>query len=287
MTSLIKRHLLVFLRDRWAVFFSLLAVIIIILLYALFLMEMLKMNLPEPLQGTDDADYLVNSWLFSGVLMVSTVTVPLGFLSVMINDKSERVSNDFFVAPVKRMTITLSYLIAAFIVTFVLALFNFLAGQIIIYLNVQEFLPLATFFKTLLVTALSVALFTTMLYALVSFIKSQNALGTFTSIVATLIGFANGMYVPIGVFDKTVQSILNALPFMQMTALYRKVYMEEALEKSFTGNEAALESYSAFNGVDIELFGSDLSAGILVMILVLWTVVFMALSAWRVKGFKT
>ncbi|MFW5914109.1 MAG: ABC transporter permease [Bacillota bacterium] len=287
MTALIKRHLLVFLRDRWALFFSFLSVIIIILLYALFLMEMLKMNLPGPIQGTNHADHLLYTWLFSGVLMVSTVTVPLGFLAVMIHDKSERVSNDFFVAPMKRLTITLSYLIAAFIVTLILAVLNLIAGQLIIYINVQERLAFETIIEILLVTVLSSALFTSMLYALVSFIQSQNAHGTLSSIIGTLIGFVCGMYVPIGVFGKTVQSILNAFPFMQISALYRKIYMEEALHKVFSGNTEALEAYKAFNGIDIELFSTDFTAGFLVMILVLWTVLFIALSAWRVKGFKT
>ncbi|MFW6298104.1 MAG: ABC transporter permease [Bacillota bacterium] len=287
MTTLIKRHLLVFLRDRWSVFFSFLSVIIILLLYALFLMEMLRANLPEDLIGSAEADYLIYSWLLSGVLMVSTVTVPLGFLAVMIRDKDEAVSNDFFVAPLKRLNITLSYLIAAFTVTFILAVLNLALGQLIIYVNVQELLPATAFFKTLLITALSSALFTAMLYAMVSFIRSQNAHGTLSSIIGTLIGFVCGMYVPIGVFGKTVRSLLNALPFMQISALYRKVYMDEALQKVFGENPDALESYNAFYGIDIDLFSSNLSETTLVVILILWTVLFTALSAWRVKGFKT
>ena len=287
MMTLIKRHLLVFLRDRWSAFFSFLSVIIIILLYALFLMEMLESNFPETIRDTDAADHLLYSWLMSGVLMVSTVTVPLGFLAVMINDKSEYISNDFFVAPLRRFLITLSYLIAALIVTLALALINLIAGQLIIFLNVGELLDFPALVKLLGVTALSSALFTSMLYVLVSVIRSQNAHGTLSSIVGTLIGFVCGIYVPIGVFGSTIQSVLNALPFMQMSALFRKVYMKEAMDTVFAGLPDTQASYEAFYGVDIELFSTNLSLGLLAVILVGWTLLFVGLSAWRVKSFRT
>ena len=127
MISLVKRHLLVFLRDKWSVFFSLLSVLIVILLYTLFLIKMHDTSLPEALQGTTEAQHLTYTWLFSGVLMVSTVTVPLGFLGTMIRDRTERISNDFYVTPLKRLSITLSYLIAAFIITVMLALVNLIS----------------------------------------------------------------------------------------------------------------------------------------------------------------
>ncbi len=287
MMTLVKRHLLVFLRDRWSVFFSFLSVIIIILLYALFLMEMLKGYFPEGMQGTDAANYVLYGWLLSGVLMVATVTVPLGFLGVMIHDRTEFISNDLFVAPIRRLTITLSYLIAAFVVSFILGIMNLLVGQLILYLNTSELLPLMAFVRILLVVALSSALFTSMLYVLVSMINSLNAHGTLSSIIGTLIGFVCGIYVPIGVFGNTIQTVLNALPFMQMSALYRKIYMDEALGQLFAGAADARASYESFYGIDIELFNTSLSATTLTLMLVGWTLLFVLVSAWRVKSFKT
>ena len=287
MITLVKRHLLVFFRDRWAVFFSFLSVIIIILLYLLFLMDMLESNFPESIRGTNDADHLLYSWLMSGVLMVSTVTVPLGFLAVMIHDKSVSISNDFFVAPIRRILITLSYIIAALIVTLVLAIVNLVIGQLIIFLNVGKLLDPVSFITLIGVTALSSALFTSMLYVVVSLIRSQNAHGTLSSIVGTLIGFVCGIYVPIGVFGSTIQSVLNTLPFMQMSALFRKIYMEDGMEAVFAGTPDMKASYAAFYGVDIELFSTNLSIGALTVMLLGWTLLFVALSAWRVKSFRS
>jgi len=286
MNSLVKRHLLVFLRDKWSVFFSLLSVIIVILLYTLFLIQMHESGLPEPMQGTTEAKHLTYTWLFSGVLMVSTVTVPLGFLGIMIRDRSERISNDFYVTPLKRLSITLSYLIAAFVITFTLGVFNLVVGQVIVYLNASAWLSPLALVKILGLTGLSSALFTSMLYTIVTFLKTQNAHGTMSSIVGTLVGFLAGLYVPIGAFGNAFQTFLSFTPFMQVSALFRTVYMEKAIGEVFTSN-AGQADYALFFGIDIELFERILTQGELTLIIAGWTLLFILLASFRVKSFRT
>lgn len=286
MKSLVKRHLLVFLRDKWSVFFSLLSVIIVILLYTLFLIQMHESGLPDAMQGTTEAKHLTYTWLFSGVLMVSTVTVPLGFLGIMIRDKTERISNDFYVTPLKRLAITLSYLIAAFVITVVLGVFNLVVGQLVVYLNASTWLSVLALIKILGLTALSSALFTAMLYTIVTFLRTQNAHGTMSSIIGTLVGFLAGLYVPIGAFGNAFQTVLSLTPFMQVSALFRTVYMEKAISEVFATG-ANQTDYALFFGIDIELFGSTLSAGQLTIIVVGWTLLFIVLASFRVKSFRT
>ncbi|MGM0436115.1 MAG: ABC transporter permease [Bacillota bacterium] len=286
MTSLVKRHLLVFVRDKWSVFFSLLSVIIVILLYTLFLIQMHESGLPDAMQGTTEAKHLTYTWLFSGVLMVSTVTVPLGFLGIMIRDKTEKISNDFYVTPLKRLAITLSYLIAAFVITVILGVFNLAVGQVIVYLNASEWLSALAFLKVLALTALSSALFTAMLYTAVSFLKTQNAHGTMSSIIGTLVGFLAGLYVPIGSFGESFQTFLSLTPFMQVSALFRTVYMEQAIGEVFQSS-ASQTDYALFFGIDLELFGATLSQATLTFIILGWTVLFILLASFRVKSFRT
>lgn len=286
MKSLVKRHLMVFLRDKWSVFFSLLSVLIVILLYTLFLIKMHDSSLPENLQGTTEAKHLTYTWLFSGVLMVSTVTVPLGFLGNMIRDKSLRISNDFYVTPLRRLSITLSYLIAAFVITLMLALLNLVIGQVIVYLNARAWLSVMAFVKIVGLTALSSALFTSMLYTAVSFLKTQNAHGTMSSIIGTLVGFLAGLYVPIGAFGSAFRTFLTLTPFMQASALFRKIYMNDAIDSVFPAG-ASQSEYTLFFGIDLELFSQQLSTFAITLILIGWTLLFMLLASFRVKSFRT
>jgi len=286
MKNLIKRHLMVFLRDRWSVFFSLLSVIIVLLLYLLFLIQVHESALPENMQGTTEAKHLTYTWLFSGVLMVSTVTVPLGFLGIMIRDKSLKISNDFYVAPLKRLSITLSYVIAAFIITFILGVFNLIIGQGVVYLNAEAWLSLMAVIKFLGLIALSSALFTLMLYTVVTFLSTQNAHGTMSSIIGTLVGFFAGVYVPIGTFGTSFRTFLTLTPFMQVSALFRTVYMEEAIDEVFT-TSLAENDYTVFFGIELELFSHTLSSLELTLIVLGWTFVFFLLASFRVKSFRT
>ncbi len=89
--SLTGRNLKLFFRDRASVFFSLLSVIIIFALYALFLgdiqVENLKNGSGQVLPG---AEWLVNAWIFAGILTISIVTVSLGAYGTMVDRCSWR-----------------------------------------------------------------------------------------------------------------------------------------------------------------------------------------------------
>ena len=76
--SLTGRNLKLFFRDRASVFFSLLSVIIIIGLYALFLGNIQVQELEDRVgRDVPGAAWLVNTWILAGILAVSTVTVSL------------------------------------------------------------------------------------------------------------------------------------------------------------------------------------------------------------------
>lgn len=73
---------------------------------------------------------------------------------------------------------------------------------------------------------------------------------------------------------------------MQSSALFRKVYMEDAINSVFpTG--ASQSDYALFFGIDLELFNQSLSTLSLTLILVAWTALFTLLASFRVKSFRT
>lgn len=286
MHALIKRHIKCYLRDRWAVFFSFLSVFIILMLFVFFLGSYFE-DIGQQ-AGIDDnlAAYIVYGWVFSGLLMVSSVTIPLGFLARMVEDKNSRALHDFQITPLKRYKIVLSYLIAAVIVTLMLNALNLVIGLGILFLNSGEIVPLFNLIQVIALMLLIATLFSGFFFFLLSFFKSENAHGTFSTLVGTLIGFLGGLYVPIGALSTTIQNIINALPFMQAAALLRQVYMAEALDLAFGTNEAARENYTSFYGVELTLFNQSLSTQVLLLILLVFTLLILMASIWRMRHLK-
>ena len=67
MTAFMKRNLKVFFRDKSSVFFSLLAVLIVLGLYVLFLGDQLVKSFEDKLE---DPKRLMDSWIMAGILAV-------------------------------------------------------------------------------------------------------------------------------------------------------------------------------------------------------------------------
>jgi len=73
---------------------------------------------------------------------------------------------------------------------------------------------------------------------------------------------------------------------MQVSALFRTVYMEEAIDEVFT-TSLAENDYTVFFGIELELFSHTLSSLELTLIVLGWTFVFFLLASFRVKSFRT
>ena len=77
--NLIGREIKIFLKDKASVFFSILAPIIILLLYFLFLGDMQVSSVEATLKGTGVSRDLIKSfidgWMLAGVVSVACITV--------------------------------------------------------------------------------------------------------------------------------------------------------------------------------------------------------------------
>jgi multidrug/hemolysin transport system permease protein len=113
---LIKRNILLFFRDKANVFFSLLAVLIIIALYALFLGGVMVEGLAElpglTAAAKDSLDVISAGLILSGMVAVTAVTSAQGALGVAVADKT-RAGKDFFTSPIKKEKTVLSYIIGS------------------------------------------------------------------------------------------------------------------------------------------------------------------------------
>ncbi|MBI9097623.1 MAG: ABC transporter permease [Spirochaetaceae bacterium] len=285
--QLVKRNVLLYLRDRASVFFSFLSVIIIVIMYALFLGNMQINNLGESLGNLEGIDWLVSSWIMAGILTVSTVTVPLGVLGTLIHDRESGRINDFYISPIERKILALSYLMSSWVVAFFMVLLNLVIGLFYVLLNGGVLFDVPTFIKILGLMVISIMAFSSLFFFISLFMKSQNAFSLLSTLVGTFIGFLGGIYIPIGSLGRNVQNIMNLLPSVHSVTLIRRVYMRAAIDNVFKG--APIEAYNEYAniyGLNLQIGHFTFSSFQMLLTLIVFGISFYLLSVAKLSKTK-
>lgn len=261
LTSLIKRNVKVFLRDKAAVFFSFLSVIILLGLYFLFLGQAYttgqrwsQINVSNNLKT-----FLSVSVIMGGVLVINTVSLSLGVMGTIVSDIETKRLEGFMVTPIERYKVILSYFMSSTLVTVILTWMMW--GLTILYvgfssgywysLNTIGMVILLLFFYTVISSSL-------MIY-LVTLIKSQNAFGALAGVLGTVIGFMSGIYIPLSQLGSPMDDIATLLPFTHMTILLKQVILKEPFAELPTSfSEAISVDYGTINnglfGLNVPMF---------------------------------
>jgi multidrug/hemolysin transport system permease protein len=276
MKIFLKRNLLLFFRDRTAVLFSLLAILIIIVLYAVFLGDVW---LDSDLESIEGAATLMDSWIIAGILAVASVTTTLGAFGVMVDDKVKKISKDFNASPIRRSSITGGYIGSAFLIGVIMSLVTFVIGDFYIAARGGEWLSPFACLQVFLIILLAVFANTAMVCFIVSLLKSYNAFTTVSTIIGTLIGFLTGIYLPIGVLPDAVQTVIKVFPPSHAASLFRQVFMEAPMQKSFTGIPVNyLQEFKENVGVVFQFGGNEVLPWLNILILVAAAAVFYGLA---------
>lgn len=285
--TLTGRNLKVYLRDRAAIFFSLLSMLICIALMLLFLEEVTIESITDILSqfpGRDaDADeenarLLVLAWTCAGILSINAVTVTLGAYSVMIKDRSSGKLNSICTAPVSRVIITSSYVLFAWIASVIICTLTLVITEI--YCVVSGMEPFSFGTHTKLVGMIMVNSFTyaAMMYLLALIAKTDGAWSGLGTVIGTLVGFLGGIYLPIGGLAEPIQNFLKCTPVIYGTAMFRNVMTGGILDRAFAGvPEAVTATYRETMGIDLTVFDTQVS--VLSQVLLLLAVGVLLLAA--------
>nr|WP_288712844.1 ABC transporter permease [uncultured Intestinibacter sp.] len=229
MISFVSRNLKVFFRDKTAVFFSLLAVLIVLGLYIFFLGDVWVDSFPN-IKGVKN---LMNCWIIAGLIGVTSVTANMGAFGTMIEDKSKNKIKDFYVSPIKKSKIVGGYIISSFIVGSMMSVVTLIISQIyLVYSGVYvlNFKELTEVFLIILMTSLSNS---AMILFIVSLFSSEKAFSTASTIIGTLIGFITGIYLPISMLPDSVQIIVKLFPTSHGISILRQIFMKKQMDISF------------------------------------------------------
>ncbi len=275
------RNLRVFFRDRAGVFFSLLSALILIALYALFLGSLQIDNLTEkfPHAASGDIHWFVDSWVFAGITMITTLTTALAALSVFVDDRASGRFSDFLVSPLRRHELILGYLLASFVVSLAMTTVVLAVGQLYLLLQGNAVMTPAQALTTLGYVCLSSLAFAALSSFVVTFLRSSGAFSALSTVVGTIIGFLAGAYIPVGTLPEGVVNVINALPFAQAAMLIRQPMTVQAVDAVAGGQEQAVDAVKTFYGISSAVGEIDVTSSMAVTVLGAVFVVFAALGA--------
>lgn len=247
--TLVKRNMMLFFKDKSAVFFSLMAVFVVLGLYVAFLGDMMIKPLEEMLG--DKARELSDVWIMAGTLGIVSLTTSLSVLGIIIEDKSKSIFNDFQITPIHNSQIALGYILSTFLITFIISLFTLGLAEIYIVAYGGQLMSIFTFFKVLLIMCLAIFCSTSVLYVFMSFFKSATSFSNVTTIIGTLSGFLMGIYVPMGALPGFLQTIIKFFPPSHGASLFRKIMMEDVINRVFVNVPAqAIADFRQQFGLD-------------------------------------
>ncbi len=242
---LTKRNCLVYVRDKSAVFFSLLSMLIVLGLMVIFLGAMNSRDLVrilaeyggerDSVMDEKNATYVIWLWTLAGILVVNAVTVTLTVLGTMVQDETRKRIMGFYVTPVKRIKLVFGYVLASWIVGTVMCLLTLAAGEVYFLIRGYEILSVSVNLKLLLMIMLNTFVFSALGYLLALFVHSESGWSGMLTVVGTLVGFVGGIYIPLAALSEKLQVVLKALPVLHGTAMMRKVCTQQAVAEIFEG----------------------------------------------------
>lgn len=281
---LVKRNILVFIRDYAAVFFSVLSMLIILLLMVVFLGKMNTDNVlwllseyggeRDTLQDEKNAQYLIQMWTLAGILAVNTVTISLTVMQTMVRDEVKGHLASFYVAPVKRIKIVFGYILASWAIGSGMSFLTLLIGEVYMVMQGYTFLGVGVMLKALGMIMLNAFVYSTIGYLLALFVHSESAWGGMLTVIGTLVGFLGGIYLPVSQLGENIVKILKCLPVLHGTAMMREVLTGDAIATTFDGlPELVPELFAKEIGITLWNGGTQITLGNQILVLVLYAII--------------
>jgi len=237
-TTLIKRNVKIFFKDKGTFFTALITAMILLVLYATFLNNVYRDSFLQVFQAvTPNAQVekellngLVGGLLLSSLLSVSTVTVSFCANLCIVQDKVTGARNDLDVSPIKPRSIALGYYLATAINGLIIGFAATALGLIYLaitgwYLSFVD--VLALFGDVMIMVAFGTALSSLVCYPL----TTQGQLSAVGTVVSAGYGFVCGAYMPISSFSSGIRNVMSFFPGTYGTSLLRNHALRGALDE--------------------------------------------------------
>lgn len=284
--TITARNLRLFFRDRAGVVFSLMGALIVFLLYALFLSDLQVRSIAASFPNADSSEVraFVDTWMFAGIIAMTSTTTSLGALSVFVEDVASGRFRDFMVSPIRRWQLVLGYLLATVVVALAMTTVVLVVSVAYLFLIDGVTISVLELALTMVWVVLSCVAFAALWAFVVSFLRSTGAFSALSTVVGTIVGFLAGAFIAIGLFPAGVRDIVNALPFAQSAMLMRQQFTSESLSALVGDQPEAIAQLSEFYGIIAVVGGSVVPVPLVVALLLVYALAFTALAAWRIRA---
>ena len=299
--TLTKRHLLLFFKNKMRVFYTLLVPIIILGVYVFFLRDLELSNIlgsidellkDSELNANDHnvikyIETIIDSWMLSGIISLSTLTVSLQTNNIFVEDKENGTNRDFISSPIKKSTLISSYFLSNFIVTFTICFLVLLISLLYLLINGEFFINFGDFCLIFLTLIEAVMLSSLSMIFICIFIKKEATLSSLIAIFATAAGFLIGAYVPVSFLPNVAQNVCAFFPGTYSTGILRNVFsnttfahFEDYLSNHFNSNDALMIIANIKNsvGYNIRFFDIYIEVNFQSIIAIIFIVIFAILN---------
>ena len=287
--ALMSRNRKLFFKDKGMLFSSMITPVILIVLYATFLAKVYKdaflSSLPSVVQVSDKLlNGTVAAQLAAALLSVSCVTVTFCVNLTMVQDYASGARKDFFVSPVKKSVIYLSYFLSTALNSL---LVNGLALALCLgyiykmgwYMSLPDLLWVI--FDEVVLVLFGCALSGIICYPL----KTQGQMSAVGTIVSAGYGFVCGAYMPISNFDSGLQKVLSYMPGTYGTSLlknhmlngiFEEMAKEQFPQEAVNAIRASLDCSPSFRG---NVVSTNQMIGIMVASAVIFGIIYLVLAS--------
>lgn len=274
-----KRCCLLYFRDRAAVFFSLMASLIVIMLYLLFLRDM---TVSANDDVTDMAN-LVDSWMLAGILGLVSVTCSAAALQTMVTDASDGRDSDFKVTPLGPYGLAAGYVLSTFVVGLIMSYIVLVISVVYMAATGCAMSVSGTLISAILVIPASLS-GSVIMFAVTTFIRSPGAFSGLYTVISVVIGFVTGIYVPFGSMPSVIGTVSVFVPATQMSSLFRKFLAGDAMDHSFEGSpESVMQDFRTDMGFDLFVGDAEFSVLVSLLYVLAVTAAFFLLAVWNVR----
>ena len=279
--AMTKRNLLIYFRNKSAVFFSILSALILLAIMVVFLGESSSEGLLDALnqygtgtaeENAKNASWLVQLWIMGGILGINSVTVSLTAIGAMVEDEERGRLRSFYVTPASRFYLSLGYILSAWVSGMVICLTTLAVGEGFFALKGHPVLGIVD-----LVSLVGVIALNTFVFSAIGYLAAWSGMLT---VAGTLVGFLGGTYIPVASMSEWLQNVVKLLPVIHGTALMRRFCMQSASKTVFAGMSDTVQTVF-FEQMGVTLKNGAQTISILgqILLLIAWAVVVIAIAA--------
>jgi multidrug/hemolysin transport system permease protein len=249
MLTLTKRNLKIYFANPISVFMSCLGALIAFFLYIIFLQKQLvngwKM-LAHP-------NKLLDLWIIAGIVAIAGITTSFQGLNQFVDDRVNRTSDDLRLTDISPLSQSLSYILSASLISFVMQIFVF--AIVTIYFSLTDHIKIFVndLWPSLGIMLLAAVVDTVLNLIIVAFIHKEKTFNIMSSILGALSGFLVASYFPIGLLPKVAQDLVKLTPGSYQAIFMRNLLMSDQIKKQVP--TTLVKRFKNFLGCQIKLDG--------------------------------